>query len=262
MPADFNTLVNDDGTNTLGTLILKADLQALLMGAYVARTDTGAVNNWAPGIAGHTFVAWNGAADMTLSGIAGGQAGLTFVFRNTSTTKIASFLHQSGSSSAGNKFTNTATSGATPVAPGGFLAYRHDGTDWQLIAYEQGGWITPTFAAGDYTAATGTWTVAAGDVTICKYKLSGRTLEFTLALVTTDVSATPASLRRAIPGGFTPAAMALQLTRVSDNGAAVAVGVVQPSGSNLLFFATLAGGAWATAAATTSMDANLRLEVT
>lgn len=241
MPTSFLNLVNDPGDNTTGTLMDKAELQALLMGTFVTRTDTGAVNNWAPGIDGHTFTAWNGAADATFSGQTLGQAGLLHVVRNITAAKVAYFLHQSGSSSAGNKYTNSATSGATPVGPGGYIAHRHDGTDWQLVAHQQGAWITPTFAAGNYTGSGAmTWVPDSGDITTCKYLLDGRRLHVAFRGSTMSIGGTvntTLQLGNGAYGGFT-SAVSLLLPRVivNDNAAGVLAScyaVVTVNGTNI-----------------------------
>lgn len=207
MAVSYLNLVNDDGSNTVGSLVDAAELQLLLRGSFVTSTSTGAVNNWAPPVDGHTFINWNGAADATFSGLAAGAAGLIVMVKNITTTKIANFLHQSGLSSAGNKFTNCATSAATSIAPSGSVIYRYDGTDWQLLAHEQGDWITPTFAAGTYTASgSQTWTLTSGDVTGQAYWLRGRSLDISYALDTTSVGGTPSTdlrIGNGAWGGFT-----------------------------------------------------------
>jgi hypothetical protein len=263
MAVSFLNLVDDDGSNTVGTLVDKAQLQLLLRGSFVTSTATGAVNNWAPPVDGHTFIDWNGAADATFSGLAAGLVGLTATVKNITTTKVAYFLHQSGLSSAGNKFTNSATSAATPVAPGGWITYRYDGTDWQLVTHEQGAWVTPTFAAGSYTASAGTWTLTAGDVTTNRYRLSGRTLQWIVSLATTSVSNAGVTLLAALPGGFTAVGTTLvSPTRSSDNGGALVVGAAYiPAGTTVNFFSTFLGGNYAISVNLTSIDAVINLEV-
>ena len=172
----------------------------------ISNSDTGAQNNWAPtGLSGNTLIEWNGAADAAITGLAGGSAGQIVTVKNVTTTKIATFAHASGSSSAGNKFKNIATSAATPIAPTGALTYQHDGTEWQLDAHEQGALITAPFSAGDYTPDGGTWTVEAGDVLSMGYKLDGRRIHIFVDIGTTTVSGTLQHLRigAAAWGGFT-----------------------------------------------------------
>lgn len=167
------------------------------------RTDTGAINNWAPGLSHNTFIRWNGSADGTLSGIAGGTSGQVVTVRNITAAKVLYCLHQSGLSSSGNKLKNDATSGATPIAAGGFVTYTYDGTDWHLTAHEQGSAIDVAFNAGDFTAPTGTWTVTSGQVGYFYYWLRGRVLDIRVQVLSTTITGTPAYLRVALPGGMT-----------------------------------------------------------
>jgi hypothetical protein len=167
MPTSFLNLVDDNGTNSTGTLIDKAEFQALLMGASITSTSTGAVNNWAPGVDGHTLIEWNGAADATFSGLTLGQAGLTVTVKNVTTTKVAYFLHQSGLSSVGNKFTNYIASGLTPVAPLGTVTYRHDGTSWQIVSHVQG-------ATLPWVPADGSGASLVFNVVTANYLVAGR----------------------------------------------------------------------------------------
>ena len=77
------------------------------------------------------------------------MAGNIAILKNTG-TGVATFAHNSGASSAGNKLFNIITSAPTPVAAGGFIAYQYDGTQWQCIWHEQGAPIpwTPTDVSG------------------------------------------------------------------------------------------------------------------
>jgi hypothetical protein len=207
MAVSFNNLVNDDGSNTVGTLIDKAELQLLLVDTVPAvRTDTGTVNNWAPGIDGHTYTRWNGASDLTVTGVGAGVNGQRWSFRNGS-TKVASFAYISGSSSVGNQFVNNVTSAATPIGPGGSATWEYVSPYWILTAHEQGAWITPAFNAAVFGASGAqTWTLAAGDVTALAYYLRGRTLDIQLTLDTTSVGGTPSTdlwLLNTGYGGFT-----------------------------------------------------------
>lgn len=265
MPVTFNNLVNDSGSNLDGTLIDKAEFQALLMGTFSTKTDTGAVNNWAAGVDGHTFVEWSGASDAAFTGMAGGVTGLQVTVRNTG-TKIATFAHNSGSSSVGNKFLNCATSGVTPVAPSGWIQYQYDGSFWQLIGHEQGAFITPAFSAGNFTAnGAMTWTVASGDVTTYKYKLSGRELTVELSINTTTVAGTPnTQLNIAVPGGFTATSFVANLARMLDNGAAH-TGTLDVAASGTVIRAstdTTGGTNWAAATDTTYVIGWISFEVT
>lgn len=233
----------------------------------LGNTDVGAQNNWAPGIVGNTVIFWNGASDIAITGFAGGMAGLQVTLKNITAAKIATFAHDSGSSSAGNKLKNIATSWLTPVAPGGSATYQYDGTDWQLIAHEQGAWITPAFAAGNYTGVGGgSWTVGAGDVTANAngYRLTGRTLEIMWTLATTTVAGTVGNLSigNGAWGGFTAAKATTVTHSYSDNGAAEVLGSASVvAGGAALLINRLAGANWSAATDATATKGQIRIEV-
>ena len=171
---------------------------------YVSNTDTGTKTAWAPGVSGNTAIHWSGASDITLQGITGGTAGLVFRFKNTG-TKWAWFTHASGSASASDRLTNIVTSSLTPVAPGGWIAYQHDGTNWKLIDHQQGAVIETAFSAANFTASVGNWTLAAGDQIALQWKVNGTKVAVNWALNTTTTSSTPQQLRigNGAWGGFT-----------------------------------------------------------
>jgi hypothetical protein len=268
MAVSFLNLVDDDGSNTVGSLVDKAELQLLLRGSMVTSTSTGAVNNWAPPIDGHTYINWNGAADATFSGLAGGLSGLTATVKNITTTKIASFLHQSGLSSAGNKFTNYATSGATSIAPSGSLTFRYDGTDWQLIAHEQGDWITVAFNAANFGASGAqTWTLTSPDVAGLAYWLRGRQLTVTFSLDTTSVGGTPSTalhILQAAYGGFTGGSTQYSgvMTLASDNGTLVDAYVQANASATVLRILKKTLANWTAAANTTTAYGTIIMGVT
>lgn len=190
--------------------------------AVISNTDTGAQNNWAPaGLSGNTLIEWNGASDAAFTGLAGGTAGQLVTVKNITAAKIATFAHLV-TSSAGNQFTNYATSAATPIAAGGTITYQYDGTNWKIVGHEQGAWITPAFAAGDFTGGgSQTWTVDSGDVSVYRSRLSGRTLLVDWVIVTTSVGGTPhAELQIKVPGGFSVVGQATAGMMYKDNGGA------------------------------------------
>jgi hypothetical protein len=195
----------------------------------ISDTSTGAVNDWAPALNGHTIIEWNGASDFTPSGIAGGVAGQFFLLKNVSTAFIIHCPHNTGPTAA-NKTQNTVTSAPTSAAPGGWFLYAHSGTDWKLVGQEQGAWITPAFSAARYTALTGLFTVDAGDEQTYAYWLSGATLFFSVWINTASVSATPATLIIGLPSTFTIAKASVYPT------------VFAPNGANEMGFAIVAAG--------------------
>ena len=65
-----------------------------------------------------------------------------------------------------------------------------------------GAWTTVTFAAGNFTAQAGTWTVTAGQQTTYAYAVLGKTMVLAFCINGGTVSATPTYLAMAIPGGY------------------------------------------------------------
>lgn len=177
-------------------------------------SSTGAQNNLSLGVTGNTYCEWSGASDMTVTGVSGGATGLELIVKNTGSA-VAYFAHNSGSSSAGNVFTNLVTSGSTPIAPKGWIRYIYDGSNWVYAGHDQGGYITPTFSGSDYTMnGDRTWTVDSGDVTTQRWKLIGRSLHQVWVIKTSTVSGGSSSsvLKIQIPNGYTSTEESLALS--------------------------------------------------
>lgn len=220
-------------------------------------TDTGTVNDWAPTIAGNTYIAWSGASDATFTGLSssGVTAGTVVVIKNTG-TKNAFFSHADTGSATANRFTNLATSGKTPIAPGGHIAYVFDGTKWQLLSHEQGALISPAFDAAQYTGSgTITWTVIAGNVTTLAYRLSGVVLTVWVYIDGTTISGSGVALKigNSQWGGFTVTKEQQTAgARDNDNGTRRAAFVQAPAGGTTINWYTDATAANAWAASTTN----------
>jgi hypothetical protein len=117
----------------------------------IASTTTSNQDNWAPGIAGNTYLAWSGAGDIIVTGFSstGVTTGMMLTIRNASGSNVMFLVHNSGSSSDGNKLFSIVTSVNTPIAPGGVVVYVYDAIAnfWVMLSHEQGTTIayTPTF---------------------------------------------------------------------------------------------------------------------
>jgi hypothetical protein len=124
-----------------------------------------------------------------------------------------------------------------------------------------GEWATVTYAAGNFTASTGTWTVDSGDQVTLAYMLVGKSMTVAFEIDGTDVSAAPARLMITIPGGFTAAKRMRNLIQVVDAGAVATVGValVNASSTTIDLFASISGTAWT---ATAGDNTNARGEIT
>jgi len=98
-----------------------------------------------------------------------------------------------------------------------------------------GEWVTPPYAASDYGASAGTWTVEAVDVSVFRYMLIGKTMYVQLRLLNTAMSAgmgTQLSLK--IPGGLTAGVLGVGWCHLF--GALNETGLVTVTGATILFF--------------------------
>lgn len=213
----WNALVDDDGSNLVGSIWNKAAIKTVLLdpidvalGKVISNGDTGTRQNWAPaGFATqHTLIEWGGTADLTVGGLVAGVSGQIVTIKNRSfSNAVLRVPYYDAGSTEANRFLNAVTSAPTPIAAGGWVQYVYDAA-WILVNHEQGAWLVPPFTAADYTGSGSmVWTVAAGHVVDCRYRLSGRTLSWTLLIVGSTTSGTAAAqLTRVIPGGFSAAA--------------------------------------------------------
>lgn len=189
----------------------------------IVQTDsfTGSVNNFALTTGVRVLYCTN-ATSRTYTGFSAGIDGQRLLVISKGAGQV-DFSHQNAGSSASNRLNNIATSGPTSLAPGvGRAEFEYDATAarWQLLWHQQGGWITRTFAAGNYTASAGTWTVASSSRDA--YWLRDRTLTMSFAASGTT-SGTPVTVRIALPG-YTAAASDGNPYYVSLNGAGAAEG--------------------------------------
>lgn len=137
-------------------------------------------------------------------------------------------------------------------------------TDFVPSVAGLGTWITPVFAAGDFTGnGSMTWTVAAGDVTSYQFCLIGRRMIVNFAIVTSTVGGTPnTELRIKIPLGLSAVKPAVAVIRIIDNGGAPAGGYVLASGTNLLCYRDLSGTAnWTASTDATQVAGQIEFEV-
>jgi len=257
------------GVDLYVSAAVTAAIAAALVPVVQTTTVTGAQNNFAL-TANCALLRVNNAALVTFSGFSAGYDGQRLTVESIGAGQV-DFIPQSALSTVGNRFVNFATIGNTSHAPGsGRSVYVYDLTTarWVLIHHEQGAWIAPAYAAGDFTASSGTWTVDAGDVGHYRYRLSGRTLEISWYLNTTSVSATPTTLKIRLPGGFTGLVgpRAIGTLNVSDNGATfVQSNSEVPSGGTTIdLYKTPnagGGGTFAVAVNTTYVSGSIRPEV-
>jgi hypothetical protein len=275
--APYGTVTDDSGGGTDGTIANNAWLQGHLdlLDARWSRTSitsTGTQTTINPSEA--DLLICNNASDLTIRSITApsspAKPGKKLTIVSTGADNV--FLnHQDTNVSvtAANRLVNTATSSSTPLAAGaGRAVYIYDDANsrWRLVEHDQGAWIAPTFAAGDFTASSGSWTLASGDVTFDRFCLRGTLLFFEFRYITTTVSATPTELRRAIYNGYTVRAGGGRVEGIvmyQDNGGAETLGLLYNANSTTtnLEFRRLASTAWSTATNTTALQGNGFIEV-
>jgi len=199
--APFNALVDDDGSNLLGTPWNKAAIAGVILdpvdaalGASSSRATviaagvTGTLHDWAmPGRTANTILEWTGAGQVYFTGIAAGVMGDVLTFKNMSPTQVMYFGHQT-SSAAANQFFLLVGSAATPVAPYGWMSVYYNGTKWILVDYDQGSPITAAYSQAYFHSGAGVWTVDAGDMQALNFVLRGRTLTVSFSIAASSLS--------------------------------------------------------------------------
>jgi hypothetical protein len=112
-----------------------------------------------------------------------------------------------------------------------------------------GRWTTVAYNAANFTADSGNWTVDDADETVSVVRVDD-TMIVSFRVLTSDVSATPADLMIAIPGGLT-AVRAVNTTCIIVNagGASEAGQVRVNAGETVIRISRLGGAAFSTTAA-------------
>jgi hypothetical protein len=231
--SSYKIVLKDSGGATIATVDNFAGATYLAQQAVVpvvqTTTSTGTVNDFAltSTTAPLVILRCNNASDLILTGFVAGVAGQRVIVQAVGAGNVL-LTNQAGSTAA-NRLINFATSANTPLAAGaGVAEYVRDGTTarWRLETHDQGAPITPTFAAGTYTAnGAMSWTVGSGDVTTQTYLLRGRMLTVSTLLQSTTVGgvvSTALIVSNAAWGGFSAAKSASIPGIVNDNAAAFA----------------------------------------
>ncbi len=156
------------------------------------------------------------------------------------------------------EFYTSADGSATPTLR---LTIKGDGLYQAARTTPMGDWANQAFNAANYTADSGTWTVASGDVTTNRYSQVGKTVTWQLVLVTTTVSGGQSQLRVAVPGGLTEASLTRAGTcNVNENTANLTVGTWTMSGAGYVAF-TVPGATWNGTTNTTAVSATIVFEI-
>ncbi len=210
----YNALVDDDGSNTVGSLWNKQAIKNVLLdpidvaliqaGSVVQRlTAAGSyvdLGLTTPGA--DTWIIVAGGAS-TIHGIAGGVDGQCVTIHSVVAGPV-NLVHVSGSCAPANRLINLVTA-PTPLAIQGTATYRYDASSgaWRLIFHDQGQGLDVPYVQGNFISlGGGTWTVPAGSIVTNRYHLTGRMLHWTVYLQSSTIGGTPGQLGIYLPGGL------------------------------------------------------------
>jgi hypothetical protein len=252
-------------------LISVPAMAALPSVSVVTTTATGTQTDWAPGFgqASIWLLLCNNATALNPNGIAGGTTGQILIARSIGAGVVTWFSN--ATSAAANRLINyTGVNGFPPqlAAGKGSIGYIWDGTNWKILFHEQGNYIDEPYNSANFTAATGTWTVDVGDQLTFKYWLRGVQLEVVYDLASTSVSATPVTLRAALPNSIATATYSGSgsffppLVWVADNGVNTSTLVENAvAHTTQIYFYTMSGANWSTSVNNTRATAQCFIPV-
>lgn len=267
------------GLNGSDQISIDADAAGVIFGGPVSggwtvitSASTGTLNDFAPGITGHTILRMNNPSLATVTGFSAGTFdGQRLLVYSVGAGQVDTSHQDVGSTTSSHRLINVATSGKTSLAAGsGFMEYVFDNaaSRWRMVRHEQGAWIPTTFSAGNFTGSGAmTWTVSSGNVVTMRYRLSGRELSVAFYIQSTTVGGTidtSLTIGNAAYGGFTTAAQMLSLFLYNDNGGGNTPGFAQsgPStGTTSLQLSHNSLSNWSASAAATSIFGTVILEV-
>lgn len=131
----------------------------------------------------------------------------------------------------------------------------------QVRDYVGAAHTTVTYAAGNFTAQVGSWTVDNADETV-KFVEIGKTMIVTVDIRTSTVTSTPIYLRMAIPNGRTAQGVNTGTFAYSNNGT-VGTGWWQTdaTASFIDFYLSFATPTWATATNATAVLGQMIIQI-
>jgi len=126
--------------------------------------------------------------------------------------------------------------------------YRETDGTWHIIL-KADQWVDVPFAAGNFTASAGSWTVTSDDQHYFAYQIDGNKMTVDFEIHNTDVSAAPGELRITVPAGRTIARDARNPISVADAGTfQIGICVATAGLTHLKCYANGAYGGWTTTA--------------
>jgi len=224
-------VVDDTGDKVSGTAITAAwwaQVQDMIDARWsrvvVGDPTAGQVNDLAFAEADVIFFATSAAVTLTgLTNPTPEKVGKPLRLINVGAT-VVYLAHNSAASAATNRLQNFATSGPTPLMPGGSATYVFSGVfggagSWYLTAHEQGPWVVHPLAANQFGAyPSGIWAPSLTTSSI-RYRLSGRTLIMQVTLVDIQVTVQGTLGILYMPQGYQMVGQTQHWMRASDNGA-------------------------------------------
>jgi hypothetical protein len=268
--APFNALVDDDGSNTKGTLWNKSEIQSVLLDpidafgdAEVQSLNDAAVTSVSGYIqsskvgASRRLIKLAPSAPMTIRGYdyravntAAPLDGEPLVYVNRGSSNVFLYNYAGGGQNNFADIFNTPNSGPLVLAPNGFAYYiRTDGL-WMLASYRQGGPIAYGPTVIPSTSGSAFTNTAGGPI---YYELIGSQLHLSVYFGG-NVSGTATSyLYFSLPNGYTGSGMApadFQAIRASDPVVGVGWGMIAggSNGPNVSLYPNPGGNGWSVGA--------------
>lgn len=124
-----------------------------------------------------------------------------------------------------------------------------------------GSWTNVAYNAGNFSQASGTWTVQSGDQTTYRYMLVGKTMFLNIRLDATDITGSPAWLSVAVPGGFTIGSTIDAINLVQQGTFSTGAWEATSGTTVVLFYASTAFGAWSAGTGDRAIIAATHFEV-
>lgn len=145
------------------------------------------------------------------------------------------------------------------VAPASPAILGNDATD---VAWDTMAWTAVAHNGANFTASSGSWTVASGDQITFRYRLIGKTMIIAWRLSSTDTSAITGTLNILIPASKTAAAAFDTMGWGADNGTPTPVRITVNSGGTTIFLVRADSAAWAASAGLTDVRGQIVIETT
>lgn len=196
-----------------------------------------------------------------ISATLGGTGTPTFSTLTVSSTS-ASALDVAGGINAGSGNVGIVdSSGKIPAISSTYFA-NLSGANLTGITFSQltTTWTPITFSAGNFTSATGTWVVGAGDVVSLAYVEFGKTMIVTFDVQATTLTGAPTELRMAIPNSRTAARSVSTPFNYSDNGTP-GTGTASVASTYISLYKAVTAPAWSNATDASRFQGTITFEI-